>query len=82
MNRDDGGPAFPAGGAQWNESTHSYDIVPLTGGMTLRDYFAAKAAAAIISGGMADGTKMKATDYGHIANAAYVMADAMLEARK
>ena len=60
MNKETGGPAFP---------------VPQYGanGMTLRDYFAAKAMAADI-----------ATSYhsvNDIAELAYKMADAMLEAR-
>jgi hypothetical protein len=49
-----------------------YDI---TGGMTLRDYFAAKA----LQGMMVD---VYIPDYDHIAKTAYAMADAMLKARE
>ena len=47
------------------------------GGMTLRDYFAAKAMAAILT----DGSWLGHT-CGTAAETAYEMADAMLEARK
>jgi hypothetical protein len=82
MKRDDGGSAFPTGGAEWSESTHSYDIAPLTGGMTLRDYFAAKAMQAMIS--TAAGPCMFGLDgvEPNVSAAAYKVADAMLEARK
>lgn len=65
MNRDDiirmarGGPAFPTG--------TSFQ------GMTLRDYFAAKAM---------QGLTTNSTNPKEIAQAAYIVADAMLEARK
>ena len=73
---NDGGPAFPG---QW------YDFQPLTGeqvvreqwgGMSLRDYFAAKAMAALI----AEYAQMSGPDI--IAHVAYMMADAMLKARE
>ena len=63
MNKETGGPAFPS------ESADGF----IHTGMTLRDYFAAKAMAADI-----------ATSYhsvNDIAELAYKMADAMLEAR-
>ncbi|VVE33722.1 hypothetical protein [Pandoraea commovens] len=65
---NNGGPAFPSHGTM-GEVTHE--------GMTLRDYFAAKAMAAIIAqpeGGL---------DYEEdtVAAAAFEMADAMLRAR-
>jgi hypothetical protein len=56
---NNGGPAFPTGTAFQ--------------GMTLRDYFAAKA----MQGLTANSTNPK-----EIAQAAYIVADAMLEARK
>ena len=59
MNKETGGPAFP---------TNLYN------GMTLRDYFAAKAMQGKLSGG--------ALGYDDIAKHAYKYADAMLEARK
>lgn len=74
---NDGGPAFPnvpeGAGARWS----SWDT-----GMTLRDYFAAKALTAIISK-----FPVELTDKGdaNLSNAAargaYVYADAMIAAR-
>lgn len=65
MNREDGGSAFP-------EPGHSQ-----CGGMSLRDYFAAKAmqgiCAHVDTWGLSSNTK--------IAAAAYELADAMLAAR-
>jgi hypothetical protein len=58
---DNGGPAFPDGGQ------HNY-----TGGMTLRDYFAAAALQGILAYGVCDG----------VAEEAYNQADQMLAARK
>jgi hypothetical protein len=60
-NTNTGGPAFP---------TH----LNLTQGMTLRDYFAAKAMQAIVSNGDVDPQK--------ISQASYIIADAMLKARE
>jgi hypothetical protein len=47
--------------------------------MTLRDYFAAKAMAAMIP--LADSTAMEWHDWDMLAGAAYAQADAMLAAR-
>lgn len=71
MNKEDGGPAFPDDGQQ------NY-----TGGMTLRDYFAAKAMLGImtmISGGMHKVTAKNAP--AEVAEQAYAQADAMIAAR-
>jgi len=66
---DTGGPAFPLQSIG-PEFTHGY------AGMTLRDYFAAKAMQAILSN----------PDYGDedssLAGAAYYVADAMLKVRE
>ena len=76
MSRPDGGPAFPTGGADWNQSTHSFDHAPLEGGMTLRDYFAAKAMSALsVDMDWSDDT-IAAT-----VGMAYRVADAMLAER-
>jgi hypothetical protein len=64
MNKETGGPAFPFKGAI-NDSS----------GMTLRDYFAAKAMTAIIGEDRYGGMDATATY-------AYRMADAMLKARE
>jgi hypothetical protein len=58
MSRDTGGPAFPVGTAYQ--------------GMTLRDYFAAKAMQSLIE---------KYTHDGDVSRNAYKIADAMLQAR-
>ena len=75
MTKDTGGPAFP---------TKSYDVARQTWtieeGMTLRDYFAAKAMQAIL---IAKYPITKESDAEHaIAKAAYQGADAMLKARE
>jgi len=62
-------PAFPQ--CAYNLKG-GYDII---GGMTLRDYFAAKA----MQGMMVD---VYAPDCDYIAKTAYAMADAMLKARE
>lgn len=70
---NDGGPAFPS--TITDDSLH-------VGGMSLRDYFAAKAMQGLVSGHFAK--------YGHedywprpeIASEAYKIADAMINARK
>lgn len=75
---NDGGPAFPG---QW------YDFQPLTGeqvvreqwgGMTLRDYFAAKA----MQGYFASPVALHRVDADDVAKYCYAMADAMLKARE
>jgi hypothetical protein len=64
--KDTGGPAFPHyGGAGW-----------MGPGMTLRDYFAAKAMQGLLSA-----RNPLVTNIGGIAEAAYEMADAMLAER-
>lgn len=60
--KDTGGPAFPT-------PTHNLQ----NDGMTLRDYFAAKA----MQGFVANGN----TNVQEIARASYIVADAMLKAR-
>lgn len=70
MTTATGGPAFPC--AHLDTTTLTYKYVE---GMTLRDYFAAKA----MQGILADPSTPEIMD---IAGAAYEMADAMLKARK
>ena len=65
-DKDTGGPAFPV----------AFTTSPLHG-MTLRDYFAAKA----LGGMLADPAVSSVTTH-RLATAAYDYADAMLEARK
>lgn len=66
--RDTGGPAFPDG------STNPWGV-PEKAGMTLRDYFAAKAMLGLLTS-----TRISKPDW--IANDSYEMADAMLKARE
>ena len=64
---DNGGPAFPL-------QSIGPDFAPGYAGMTLRDYFAAKAMQGLIAGG--------STDRHQIAQTAYIVSDAMINARK
>ncbi|HIH6744535.1 TPA: hypothetical protein ACYRWO_000996 [Enterobacter hormaechei] len=64
MTNNNGGPAFPVAGSE-----HNYPIE----GMTLRDYFAAKAMQAMITANEPQGA---------IPGWAYEMADEMLRARE
>ena len=64
-NTNTGGPAFPTGTG----------VTPYNPGMTLRDYFAAKAMQAVIARG--DDTNRPG-----MAEWSYAMADAMLKARE
>ena len=64
---DNGGPAFPL-------QSIGPDFAPGYAGMTLRDYFAAKAMQGLIAGG--------STDRHQIAQAAYLVSDAMINARE
>ncbi len=68
MNKETGGPAFP----QTSASANTTDWC----GMTLRDYFAAKAMEAILS----DPNYSSPDD--KLAEASYWIADAMLKARE
>ena len=70
MTTKTGGPAFPA-----FEHHAGYGQMMAVGGMTLRDYFAAKVMQGLLAG------KLTSTDLRLIANDSYAMADAMLEAR-
>lgn len=66
MNKETGGPAFP----------NPYFS---TSGMTLRDYFAAKAMQAFVNG---VGCKSDQQWFDEIAQGAYRVADAMLKVRE
>lgn len=67
MTDKTGGSAFPLPATEWNGADE---------GMTLRDYFAAKAMAALIEDG---GYGSRNND---LAKGAYSVADAMLRARE
>lgn len=68
--KDNGGPAF-------GEFKQLGQVAVKEGGMTLRDYFAAKAMEAYLIAKPTDRPEMI-----DVAATAYAMADAMLEARK
>ena len=67
-----GGPAFPI--KQYNRNIMAFEEVC---GMTLRDYFAAKAMQGMIGGNW----PTSRTDQDYIAEFSYALADAMLAAR-
>ena len=74
---DNGGPAFPVGSGDMRDPT----------GMSLRDYFAAKALQGLVWSDIAmwpEGADVsdKPTDAVYMARTAYLIADAMLDARK
>jgi hypothetical protein len=70
MSINDGGPAFP------HDGQHNY-----TGGMTLRDYFAAEAMQPILLAAMQVAGPESRVDFAAIAAASFRMADEMLKAR-
>lgn len=67
-------PAFPA--EVWDESKSTGEQLTIYPGMTLRDYFAAKAMQSVYL------TLERIDQFKPCAIDAYLMADAMLEARK
>lgn len=82
MSKEQGGPAFP-----WCGDLNDCPTINL--GMTLRDYFAAKALQGMLAAdGQPDDEEeyMRRNDYKKFckvfAESSYDMADAMLEARK
>jgi hypothetical protein len=81
MNKTNtGGPAF----ARPASPAHEYGFHKHQEGMTLRDYFAAKAMQGLMGRSWADASTGKFPENLHAvwATAAYRMADAMLEARE
>lgn len=71
--QNNGGPAFPC-----DELVDQYGNLHRSEGMSLRDYFAAMA----LQGMLANQHPYQASDERMFARDAYVLADAMLEARK
>jgi hypothetical protein len=70
-----GGPAFPRAGKEWGNQAWTEAMAE--DGMTLRDYFAAKAMQ-----GLVENANWRGMPEDALAKAAYSMADAMLKARK
>lgn len=79
-NTNTGGPAFPSG--LIDPSTPEDAVQSLHNGMTLRDYFAAKALQSILNPNPVTGQYALVTDFDDCAITAYKMADAMLKARE
>lgn len=73
MEKDTGGQAFPK--QQWEYDGHDNVLPYQEDGMTMRDYFAAKA----MQGELASGGASNHLD--SIASRSYAIADAMLRAR-
>lgn len=73
---DDGGSAFPEVSEQYDIDRGAHAVCSV-GGMTLRDYFAAKAMQVI----RADAEFLLRHDADQVADRAYELADAMLKAR-
>lgn len=87
--RKDGGPAFPFQGVEFQEIDKTRPgvktLVDVTNpGMSLRDYFAAKAMQGRTDymSADADGVERNMSSLDLLAKRAYRMADAMLEARE
>jgi hypothetical protein len=72
MTKNTGGPAFP-----YEYFDKQLNQNRIAAGMTLRDYFAAKAMQVYM-----DGVKWNADSYAGAARASYNVADAMLKARE
>lgn len=72
---DDGGPAFPRSGSNWDEGTTTRKYGPAVRGMSLRDWFAGQA----LAGFVAANWEARTSD---LATWSYETADAMLAERK
>lgn len=72
--KDDGGSAFPFEGGENNNFQPCY-------GMSLRDYFAAKAVTGLLADHVARIEGLNMTPVGSVAEYAYALADAMLRER-
>ena len=80
-NTKTGGPAFPSG--LIDPSTPDDAVQSLHNGMTLRDYFAAKAMQSTLAdNSYVERTQTPAEWLAIVAKASYEMADAMLKARE
>ena len=72
MNKDDGGPAFPISFETWDKISESSEPVSVFNyGMSLRDWFAGQYLCGLC----------ELDSFAGAANDAYLLADAMLEAR-
>lgn len=78
-NTNTGGPAFPRSG---RVSSVGLVVEEPQRGMTLRDYFAAKAISSMLAPNPVTGQFALISDFEDCAINAYKMADAMLKARE
>jgi hypothetical protein len=76
--KDYSGPAFPRVVTEYNEARDAHEVTS-EGGMTLRDYFAAKAMQSIV-GVLHQG--IRPTDLEKLAKDAYAIAHEMMIARE
>lgn len=81
MSKPNGGPAFPT--HIWNGNQQGGQYLPV-GGMSLRDYFAAKAMVGMLANAafMQDDSGHRNNTFENYAVAAYMQADSMLKARE
>lgn len=81
MSKDNSGPAFPYSGIHKGEKEN---MIVDSHGMTLRDYFAAKAMAAIVRrwDGHSFGGGPNSPQYKELSEDAYLIAEAMIKARE
>jgi hypothetical protein len=79
-NTNTGGPAFPSG--LIDPSTPEDAVQSLHNGMTLRDYFAAKAMQTLLSSEYTSQHGLHEGWMGALAYESYMVADAMLKARE
>ena len=86
MSSDNGGPAFPEIDTYHDtdrDTREPFSHVQSAGGMSLRDYFAAKALPASLAEFYRTGGPGETwSDYGDFAEHIYGIADAMLKARQ
>jgi len=74
--------AFPVMGTSENYRTQTREVMALSAGMTLRDYFAAKALAAMLANPNKEGSNCGRGGLKLFPEFAYEWADAMLKARE
>jgi hypothetical protein len=79
MSTKDGGPAFPMPAGP--RDGYGNPTNPPQSGMTLRDWFAGQNAAACLGGLTALGASTSPSDAPKIAQASYMMADALIAER-
>lgn len=73
-------PAFPTTGSEYISNSDPQPTIGLYGGITIRDYFAAKAIAAVVRGFW--NFERTEEDYEEVAKMSYKIADAMLKQRE